>query len=102
MWHELKYATRSLTQAPSFSLLVIVTLGLGIGAATAFISVINWVLLSPLPYEDAGRLVMIFQRSPAVGVEQDSLSPPQVRDIREQSTASQSIAMMASSSRCYT
>ena len=96
-WLELKYASRSLRQARSFSLLVILTFGLGIGTTTGFISIVNGVLLSPLPYDDPDRLVMIFQRSPGAGVDEDSLSPPQVRDILEQSTTFDGLAMMTAS-----
>ncbi|HSF16006.1 MAG TPA: ABC transporter permease [Vicinamibacteria bacterium] len=59
---ELKYALRSLSQKPAFTLVVIVTLALGIGANTAIFSVIKAILLSPLAYEDPDRVVMVWSR----------------------------------------
>ena len=54
---DLKFAFRSLTRRPGFTAAVLLTLGLGIGANTAIFSVVNGVLLDPLPFEDADRLV---------------------------------------------
>ena len=97
MLTELKYAFRSLRQAPWFSALVASTLALGIGATTAITSVVNTVLLSPLPYRDADRLVTIFQQAPGSGVAEDSMSPPQFHDILEQSNAFEELGMMVTS-----
>ena len=97
MLTELKYAFRSLRHAPWFSALVALTLALGIGATTAITSVVNTVLLSPLPYRDAGRLVTIFQQAPGSGVAEDSMSPSQFHDILEQSTAFEELGMMVTS-----
>jgi putative ABC transport system permease protein len=56
---QLRYALRSLGRTPVFTLLAVLTLGLGIGGTTAVFSVVNGVLLRPLPYPDADRIVMI-------------------------------------------
>ena len=56
---EIRYAGRHLARSPSFSILVILTLALGIGATTAIFSVVNGVLLSDLPYPDADRLTRV-------------------------------------------
>jgi hypothetical protein len=55
--HDLRYALRTLAKNPGFALVSIVTLGLGIGAATAIYSVIHNVMLAPFPYQDADRMV---------------------------------------------
>lgn len=56
---DLRYGLRSLRRSPGFTLTVVLTLALGIGAATAMLTVIDHVLLRPLPFRDAGRLVLI-------------------------------------------
>src|SRR5688572_18026432 len=63
---DLKYGARTLLKNPGFATLAILTLGLGIGANTAIFSVINGVLLKPLPYENGDRLVLIRQSSPGL------------------------------------
>jgi predicted permease len=61
---DARYSLRSLLRAPSFALAVIAVLGLGIGANTAIFSIVNTVLLRPLPYEDPERLVRLFHVPP--------------------------------------
>jgi len=62
--HELRYAFRSLARQPVFCVAAILTLGLGIGANTAMFSVFDAVVLHPLPYRDASRLVLVWQKPP--------------------------------------
>lgn len=62
---DLRYSVRVLLRAPTFSLVVILTLALGIGANTAIFSVVNALLLRPLPYKDSDRLVRLIENMPA-------------------------------------
>jgi putative ABC transport system permease protein len=64
---DLRYGARALFKHPGYALLAIITLGLGIGANTAIFSVINGVLLKPLPYEHGDRLVVLQQSAPLSG-----------------------------------
>jgi hypothetical protein len=61
---DVRYALRSLARTPAFSAISVLTLALGIGATTAIFSVVNAVLIRPLPYPDADRLVRLVSRLP--------------------------------------
>jgi len=67
---------------PAFAIVAVASLALGIGANTAIFSVTNALLLRPLPYEDADRIAILWQRSPGLGVQQDWFSTGQYLDIR--------------------
>src|ERR1041385_8286040 len=71
IWHDLRYGLRLLLKRPGFTVVAIITLALGIGANTAIFSVVDAVLLRPLPYKDADYLVTIWERNPKEGYEQN-------------------------------
>jgi putative ABC transport system permease protein len=64
-WLDLRYGARLLAKAPAFSVVALLTLALGMGAFTAMFSVVDAVLLKPLPFRDEGRLLVIWERNPA-------------------------------------
>lgn len=75
MRHDLLFAFRLLVRQPGVTLLAIVTLALGIGANAAIFSAVNAVLLRPLPYANADRLVMIWEKRPTEGVFDNVVAP---------------------------
>ena len=62
LWQDVRYGFRMLARTPGFTALVLVILAVGIGANTAIFSVVNAVMLRPLPYEDAERIVTIQEK----------------------------------------
>ncbi len=81
---DVRYGARALVKHPGYAALAIVTLGLGIGANTAIFSVINGVLLKPLPYEHGNRLAIVRQSAPLSGQAQMGVAVAEYYDYREQ------------------
>jgi predicted permease len=82
MINDVRIALRNLVRVPGFALAFVLTLGLGIGANTAIFSIINGVLLRPLPYPEADRIMHLRQPQVAAGVEDSSFSFPEVAHYR--------------------
>src|SRR6476660_3365679 len=92
---DVSYALRSLRRAPAFTLAAVVTLALGIGANAAIFSVVNAVLLTPLPYADADRLVAVWATDSHRGASRDVQAYMNFVDIRAQSTSFDRMAAYA-------
>ncbi|HEX5216286.1 MAG TPA: ABC transporter permease [Vicinamibacterales bacterium] len=84
--HDLRLSWRALRRAPGFTSVVVLTLALGIGAATAIFSVVNAILIAPLPYRDAARLVFIWADMSDSGYPRAPLSGPELNDLRQRGT----------------
>jgi putative ABC transport system permease protein len=89
---DFRYASRQLRKSPVFTIIVIVTLGLGIGATTAIFSVVHAVLLAPLPYRDVDRLTMIWGRNPSRGDQQFPVSAGAFADWKQKNDVFEDIA----------
>ena len=95
MLNDLRYALRQLVKAPSFTIVAILTLALGIGACTAIFSVVKTVLLSPLDYPDPDRLVIIRETN-LPQFPEFSVSPPNFIDWQKQAKSYEYLAATAS------
>src|SRR5262245_65099280 len=80
---DLRLAVRGLLRAPAFAAVTILTLALGIGANTAIFSVVNGVILRPLPYPKPEQLMYLTTQFPAFGFDQFWVSPPEYFEFRE-------------------
>ncbi len=92
---DLRYGARVMRRAKAFAFVSILTLGLGIGAATAVFSAINGVLLSPLPYPEPDRIVRLFQID-NTGRRMGNVSEPNFEDWKERTRSSRAMALMSS------
>ncbi len=92
---DFRYALRMLQRSPGFTAVAVLTLALGIGANTAIFSVINSVLLGPLPYHDPGGLVMVWESNSQHRNPHNTVSPPNFLDWQSRSTVFSSMAYIA-------
>ena len=98
LWNDLAYGFRMLLKNPRFTVVSVLSLAIGIGANTAIFSVTNALLFRPLPYKDAERLVILWNRSPGLNVEQDWFSPGQYLDIKAENQVFENVAATIDSS----
>ncbi len=92
---DFRYALRMLQRSPGFTAVAVLTLVLGIGANTAIFSVINSVLLRPLPYHDPGSLVMVWETNSQHPKPHNTVSPPNFLDWQTRNTVFSDMAYIA-------
>jgi predicted permease len=95
--HDLSYGLRVLRQNPGFTLIAVVTLALGIGANTAIFSLVNAILLRPLPYRAPDQLVRLIQASPKLGLATWGVSQADFAAYREQNRTLETLALYSNS-----
>src|SRR6201995_841608 len=81
-WKDVRHASRVLIAAPAFTIAALLSLAIGIGANTAIFSIVDGLLLHPLPYSDPERLFILWNRSPGLYITEDWFSTAQYFDIR--------------------
>ena len=82
LMQDLRYALRGFKKSPVFTVAAVVSIAIGIGANTAIFSVANALLLQPLPYADAERLAILWNRSPGLNIAEDWFSTAQYFDMK--------------------
>jgi predicted permease len=97
---DLRYGLRLLLKNPGSTLVIVLSLAMGIGANTAVFSVANALLLKPFPYPSADRLAVLWLRSPGIGIPQDWPSPGQYLDVQQQNHVFEEMSI--SQGRSYT
>ena len=90
---DVRASIRALTQRPSFTVIVVVTLAVGIAANTAIFSLVNGVLLAPLPYRREDRIVTLWQSAPARSVDREETSPANYFDWLADSQSFEALGM---------
>src|SRR5690349_17425291 len=90
---DLIYAVRMLRKSPGLTATIILSLAIGIGANTAIFSVVDALLLRPLPYPEPNRLATLWLRSPGIGIDKDWPSPGQYSDILKQNRSFEEISI---------
>jgi predicted permease len=97
-WHDLRYAVRMLRKQPAFTLVAVLTLALGVGANTAIFSIVNAVLLRPLPFRDPDRLVRIFFNEPGLGLRDITFSKPELDDLTNRADVFEDVTVIGGGS----
>ena len=99
---DIRLSCRTMARSPGFVTVAVLTLALGIGANTAIFSVVNGVLLHPLPYRDPEQIVTLWQTNTKEGVEKERVAQANFLDWRDQSRVFEEMALMEPYSRDYT
>ncbi len=95
LWQDLRYSFRMLWKRPGFTLVVMLTLAIGIGTNTAIFSVVNAVLLRPLPFRQPGQLVRVYSEFPSMNLRKFWMSVPEFLDIQKEAKSWESIGAWA-------
>ena len=90
--NDLRYAVRVMVKSPGFPLIALLTLAVGIGITTAIFTVVNAVLLEPLPFRDPGRLVLVRERLALVGPQFIPVPAPDIVDFQRNNRTFESVA----------
>src|ERR1700689_2184849 len=99
---DVRYGLRMLVKKPTFTIVAVLTLALGVGVNTAIFSIVNAVLLRSLPYRDPDRLVRIFFNEPGVGLRDIKFSKPELDDLQTRAGVFEDVTPIAEGSEILT
>src|SRR5262245_9066276 len=102
LWKDLRYAVLGLIKNPSFSITAVLVLALGVGASAVMFSVVNSVLLRPLPYPNADRIVAVWEDATTVGFPKNTPAPANFLDWRNQNRVFSQMSALASTTAVIT
>ena len=94
LFNDIRYAFRIMRKSPGFTLIIILTLALGIGANTSIFSIVNAVLLRSLPYYDPSRLVKITFNNPGIGLRDIGFSVPELEDLKSRAGVFEEVSVV--------
>src|SRR5262245_38120137 len=92
-FQDIRYAIRALRRSAALTIIIVASLAICIGANTAVFSVVNALLLKPLPYPDADRLAVLWLRSPGINIPQDWPSPGQYIDVQNENRSFEAMSI---------
>jgi putative ABC transport system permease protein len=101
LWQDLRYGFRMLIKSPGFTLIAVLTIGIGIGANTAIFSVVNSILLRPLPYKDTERLMKVYESNEPLGLGRFAVSLANYVDWKDQNKVFDDVAAYLVTSFTY-
>src|SRR6202045_5326829 len=96
LFQDLRFALRTLRKSMMLTMVIVASLAIGIGANSAIFSVVDALLLRPLPYPEPDRLAAVWLHSPAIGILRDSPSPGQYIDIQNENHSFEQMALAQS------
>src|SRR5215831_2411497 len=102
LFQNVRYALRNLRKRPGFSLIVVFTLALGIGPNTAIFSVVDAVLLAPLPYADPDKLVVVWAKNEKQNLTQQPVSYPNIIDLKQANSVFEHVSVVREASMSLT
>src|SRR5437867_2051779 len=94
IWQDVRFGVRSLVKSPGFTAVAVLALALGIGANSAIFSVVDAILIKPLPYKDPHRLVMVWEANPHRERAKNVISPGNFLDWQSQNTVFEQMAAL--------
>ena len=102
LWQDMRYALRTLRHAPGFTAVAILTLAVGIGANAAIFSFVNGILLNPLPYPNADRIVRVLEKPPGPPTARNGISTLNYLDWEKQNDVFEYMAPITAGSAVLT